>query len=391
MMNRNIYIIYALTVCKNSWFWLGIWVFYYLKFTSYAGIGFMETTMGIIWSISEVPTGAVADLLGKKPTLFLAFLLQALGIGFLASAQQYNHLLIGVSIAGLGGALSSGTIEALVYDTLKQWKKEKTYSTVLARMTFLQLATPAAASIIGGYLYTIYPRLPFILHASMYAIGTILTLFLTEPLIDSIKFSLKNFLSQTTKGMQQLFVSDDIRTQTIVLLSIGGIVVIFEEMLNNFLGVEFGYKEHELGVIWAIISIIGALAAQSSPWIHKNLKLKRAYIILGCIIAITAIMSPWIGIILGSITIVIRYASAMILGNLTSIAINERTPSAYRATTLSTFNMIKGIPYVLLAWIVGSAADIYTARIIACILGGILLLLLMFQSSLLFMKRDKHH
>jgi len=351
----------------------------------------METTMGIIWSISEVPTGAVADLLGKKPTLFLAFLLQALGIGFLASAQQYNHLLIGVSIAGLGGALSSGTIEALVYDTLKQWKKEKTYSTVLARMTFLQLATPAAASIIGGYLYTIYPRLPFILHASMYAIGTILTLFLTEPLIDSIKFSLKNFLSQTTKGMQQLFVSDDIRTQTIVLLSIGGIVVIFEEMLNNFLGVEFGYKEHELGVIWAIISIIGALAAQSSPWIHKNLKLKRAYIILGCIIAITAIMSPWIGIILGSITIVIRYASAMILGNLTSIAINERTPSAYRATTLSTFNMIKGIPYVLLAWIVGSAADIYTARIIACILGGILLLLLMFQSSLLFMKRDKHH
>lgn len=45
MTNRNIYLSYLLAFCKNSWFWLGIWVFYYLRFTNYAGIGLIETIM----------------------------------------------------------------------------------------------------------------------------------------------------------------------------------------------------------------------------------------------------------------------------------------------------------------------------------------------------------
>ena len=65
-MDRNISIAYILSFAKNTWFWLGIWIFYYLKFTNYAGIGVIETVLIITMTLTEIPTGAVTDLLGKK-------------------------------------------------------------------------------------------------------------------------------------------------------------------------------------------------------------------------------------------------------------------------------------------------------------------------------------
>jgi len=67
-MKNNILIAYILAFAKNTWFWLGIWIFYYLRFTNYAGIGLIETVLTVTTTLSEIPTGAVADLLGKKKT-----------------------------------------------------------------------------------------------------------------------------------------------------------------------------------------------------------------------------------------------------------------------------------------------------------------------------------
>ena len=81
-MTRNIYLAYFLAAMKHSWFFLGIWVFYYLQFTDYAGIGLLETIMIGTTTLGEIPTGAVADLFGKKKTLVLSFFLEAVYVNF---------------------------------------------------------------------------------------------------------------------------------------------------------------------------------------------------------------------------------------------------------------------------------------------------------------------
>ena len=48
--------------------------------------------------------------------------------------------------------------------------------------------------VVGGFLYVISPQLPFFANAAFYFIGLIGSLFLIEPLIDTVKFSLKNYL-----------------------------------------------------------------------------------------------------------------------------------------------------------------------------------------------------
>lgn len=378
-VHKNIAIAYLLTFCKNSWFWLGIWVFYYLRFTNYAGIGIIETVLIVTMTLTEIPTGAVADLFGKRKTLFLSFLLQAVGALWMALTPNFSGLALSVFVMGVGGTLYSGTLEALVYDTLKQNNHESNYDRTISVMSSIQLIAPAICGIIGGFLYVVSPSLPFFANAAFYFLGIVGTLFLVEPLVDTEKFSWGNYIYQTKQGIKQLTKTINIRNQTFLLLSIGVIGVILDEMLYSFLGVEFGLKAESIGIVWAIIFLISAVAVQTTPLIHRSLGNKKAVIFAGSVIALTLIVSPILGLVLGVLSILFSSTFLAILTNLTSIIINKNTESKYRATTLSTFNMIKNIPYVLSAYFIGFLSDSISAKNSAFVLGVILIFFLAFQ------------
>jgi len=371
-MTRNISLSYFLAAMKHSWFFLGIWVFYYLQFTDYAGIGLLETVMIGTTTLGEIPTGAIADLFGKKKTLILSFFLETVGAFIIASAQNFNHMVISLFIMCVGGAMYSGTLDALVFDSLKQENKESFYGKIIANISSITLAVIALFSIIGGFMYGINPRLPFIANAIAYCFGLIACFFLIEPTIDSVKFSLKNYFTQTKQGFSQLFSKINYR-RTVNLLLLGGFVVILDEMMEAFLLVEFGFKPQGLGIIYSIIFILSAFSVQLTPWFKQKFGLRSGLVILGLVLATSLMVSPVVGLTLGGLTVLLRYNVAPIFNNLASIMINQRTESKYRATTISTFNMIKNLPYVLSAVFIGQLMDIMSARIFALYFGLALL------------------
>jgi MFS family permease len=390
MVQRNILIAYILAFSKNTWFWLGIWIFYYLQFTTYVGIGLIETTLIITYTLAEIPTGAVADLLGKKKTLILAFLFETIGALIMAMAMNFEMLVLSVFVMCVGGAFYSGTIDALLFDTLKQDGKEKTYDSKISMVNTIGLIAPAICGLIGGFLYTINPRLPFFGNAIGYSVGLIACLFLVEPVIDSVKFSFRNFLVQTKQGLRELFKSSEVTRQTILLFSVGCIVVICSEMLDSFLGFEFGFSPTQFGILWSVIFLISAIASQSTPLIRKHFNDSSAVVVVGAIIACTLLISPILGMAVGGIFLTMRAALESVFGNLTSVLVNNSTESTYRATTISTFNMIKNIPYVVFAYVIGSLSDSISARQTALVLGIILLVLLGVQMLSMRSKNAKH-
>ncbi len=379
-LSRNISLVYLLSLLSRPWFWLGIWIFYYLSITNYAGIGLIETVLVLTFFLTEIPTGAVADLLGKKKTLLLAFTLQAACNFIMAFAPNLQTLMLSVLIGAIGGTFYSGTIEALTYDSLLQLKQKDRYEKVIAHMNTLNLIAPAFTSIIGGFLYVLQPSLPFIAAGLFHVIAFSVSLFLIEPEIDTEKFNLHNFISQTKKGFGQLFHAPHLKQQTLLLLSVAGIIVIAEEMLDSFLSFEFGFSEVQMGFLWSVIFLISAASSQLSPTIKSKLGLKLAFIITGIIISFTFIVSPILGLILGGTSLILRSSLSAIFTNLTSETINRHTLSKYRATTISTFNMLKNLPYVFTAFFLGSLADLYSAKLIAAVLGFTLLFLLTIQS-----------
>lgn len=143
-------------------------------------------------------------------------------------------------------------------------------------------------------------------------------------------------------------------------------------MVDSFLSFEFGFNDKQMGILWSAIFIISAFASQLTSHIKKLFGSNKSIIIVGLLIAVTFIISPYIGLIVGGLSLILRSSLLGIFGNLSSIQINNNTDFEYRATTLSTFNMIKNIPYVLTAYFIGGISDFISAKTVSLYLGIIL-------------------
>lgn len=379
MENRNILIAYFLAYLRTSWFWLGIWVFYYLRYTNYAGIGLIESVLIITMTLTEIPTGAIADLLGRKLTLTLSFFLGAFCNFYMGLAPNYSALVMAVFFGAIGNSLYSGAYESLLFDTLKEKGKQERFDKVIANTNTLSLIAMAVSGSLGGFMYTLNPSLPFFAVGLAYSLGFFLTWLLKEPTIDTEKFSWKNFLFQNKQGLVMLKKLVQVERLALLILAVSALYVISDEMLESVLGVEFGFSEKQLGVFFAVVFLVAAAASQLAPTIRKIIGINRGVILVTTIMAATYMLSPLAGIFLGGITIILRESSSRILQNFTSVAFNRHIESKYRATTLSTYNMFKNIPYILSAYLLGSLMDLITAKNFAFLLGITILLLIFWQ------------
>jgi len=378
-IHKNIKLAYLISCFASSWFWLGVWIFYYLRFTNYAGVGLMETIYIATNIIVAIPGGVIADILGKKTTVIIAFFLQVVGGVTMGFASNLTMLAISIIILTTGSTLFASSFEALVYDSLKEIKKENLFDKIIANIKSISLVSPAIAGVIGGYLYTLSSSLPFFATALFYFFGLISSLFLSEPSIDTQKYSLSDFVKQTKTGWKELTKSSIITKQTILLVSIGVIVVIVNEVIDGILGIEFGFNETQMGVLWAIILLICAGASQLTSKVSRYLTEKKAVFLFGLIVAFSLIISPALGIIVGGGVLIIRNATITLYHNFSSILVNKHTASRYRATTLSTFNMLKNIPYMASAYLIGHLADSFSAKYTAALLGLLLTVFLGIQ------------
>lgn len=359
---KNINIAYALSFLWRSWFWLGIWIFYYLRFTDYAGIGFLETVMIATATIGEIPTGAIADMVGKRKAVILAFVLGALGNVIMAFAQNYWMLMFSIVTMTLGGAFHSGSLEALVYDSLKEEGKESLYQKVVGRMNSMQNAGMAVAGIVGGYLYQIHVSLPFLMVAAMYIVGVVVSWYLSEPKIDTEKYSWQKFIVQNKQGFNQLFNTRRIAFMTLLFIVPSSFMVATENVINDASAIELGFNSVQLGIFASGLFLFGTIVSEKSHWIIERIGTKMIYKVLLAIYVITLLLIPKMAIVAGTILLFIRYGVQTVFDNYQSAKINEVIESRYRATSLSTFSLLRNIPYLLGATGIGVLMNMYTAR-----------------------------
>jgi len=376
MRDKNILLVYIISCLRNSWFWMGIWIFYYLRFTDYSGIGLIETVQILTVLTMEIPTGAIADLIGKKITIFVSLFFSAIGQLIMATTGNFSGLLISVFILGIGGALYSGTMDAFLFDSLKEKNQHSKYGKIFSKIQTYQLLTIMICTIIGGYLYSFSPQLPFFLNSFCLFVGAFLSIFLVEPSIDTVKFSFKNFVFQTKQGFYYLFRSTDIRNITYLLITISFIFTISTEMLDSVLGVEFGFDNKSLSLLTAVILLITSIVVQLAPVLRRKYGDVSSIFFIGLLAVLIYTISPFVSLFLGGLVLVLRQSINSLFQNFSSNILNLSTPSQNRATTISTFNMISSLPYTIIAFSVGSLMDIISARNFTFILGALLLVLL---------------
>lgn len=372
-LKRNIFLMYLILALDNALFWSAIWILYYLRFTNYAGIGVIESVMIITAFSAELPTGAIADLLGKKRAMMIALLLGAIGNVAMGLSNSFQWLLLSVFIMTVGGAFRSGTAEALIYDTLLSLKQENKYERILGNHSTIKMIGIALASIIGGWMYGLHAGLPFLALGSAQLVALFLCLLLVEPPVDTQKFSLSVYLRQTVKGMGELFRSWPIAISSLLVIALTAITLINGQFLIDAQLVAQGWDAKTLGVITALMFFLSAGVSQLTSVLSSRMGKQLANVLMAACIAITMIVIPLLGMMLATVVIMSRNGLLEVFGNTANAIINQNVRSTYRATALSAYNMLASIPYVATAFVIGRLIDNNSVNQVALWLGVILL------------------
>jgi MFS family permease len=111
-----------------------------------------------IWSLTavvfEVPTGAVADRFSRRSSLILAGVLQALGYASWVVFPSFWGFAAGFVLWGLGGTLTSGAFEALLYDGLAARGEAELYGPLNARIDTIELIAQVPVALVATALFS---------------------------------------------------------------------------------------------------------------------------------------------------------------------------------------------------------------------------------------------
>ena len=137
--------------------------------------------------LMEVPTGVLADRVGRKWSIFASTFLLMTGEFIFIFARSFEWYIFIALLTGTGFAFASGAVEALVYDSLPEAGREDAMKRAMGRLGFYAQIAFVIAPIIGGLIIGVARAEDFIpaiaLTAAALLIGVIVCLTLREPAI----------------------------------------------------------------------------------------------------------------------------------------------------------------------------------------------------------------
>ncbi len=130
----------------------------------------------------EVPSGILADRIGRKKLVVISAVVPCLE--FLILIQAHSFFIFGAVsfIAGISTAFSSGATNALLYDSLAQSNRTHEFEAVVGKANAFDFTAALIASISGGFLAVSFGfTFNYWVSAGSCVIALILSLCLAEP------------------------------------------------------------------------------------------------------------------------------------------------------------------------------------------------------------------
>ena len=100
----------------------------------------------------EVPTGTVADRMGKRTSLLAGCAVFSAGLAMYGASSSFVGFLVGEVVLAVGLTLTSGADSALLYDTLQHLDRAGEYSRREGTARAVQMVGIAMCSVAGGFL-----------------------------------------------------------------------------------------------------------------------------------------------------------------------------------------------------------------------------------------------
>ncbi len=303
--------------------------------------------------ILEIPSGYLADVIGRKKTLILGAFFLPVGIAVYAFTGSFTTFILAEFIVAVGNSMRSGCDSAFIYDTLIQLKEESEYKKFEGRSMFYTRMGTGFSSVAGGLFALLSLHLPFYINIGTSLFMLPLAISLIEPKREKLEAS--NPLTDILRICRFCLSHGQLRRLMLfaaLLMSTNIIGVWAYFLYYRSLGISIGY----FGIIFAAFQLSSAFGSRNAHSLEKSFGKKQAYLIL-MLIAPTFLL---LGLFTTILLIPLIFLNAFLWGVALPVIlddINRLIKSEVRATVISVAHMVGSLSYVILAPLFGRLVD----------------------------------
>ena len=288
----------------------------------------------------EIPSGAIADHIGRNIALMLSALSVAIAAFTYSIAPNFLLFFLAETFWAFSSALFSGSQEAFTFNTLKTMDEEKKLPSILGRIRTINLIALTISAPLGGIIAE-YISLQFTMTclSFIYIGGFLTSLTFKEPKIENEKKS-QRYLTILKDGFRELRKNKILRILCFDRVFIGVLTFFLFWTYQIYLE-EVNIHRLWFGFILALMNVVNMVFTLLIPWLLKLFKKKLLFLIIVNLIIGTAFIllgftvNPILGILFLLVIVAFGYPRYLIYIN----GINKQIESENRATVLSTINM----------------------------------------------------
>ena len=319
---------------------------------SYQQVFILGAIYMLMFIFFEVPSGAFADLLGRKKSVALGCVIVALGALATGASQTFWQVFASLVPWALGFSFISGADQALLYDRISD---SKIYIQILGRSKFFFLSATALAGILGPFLFGINFRYPYLFSAIPFFGGGLAILFFQEAREKHV-FTLRKHWEQIKEGVRFT------KNNQYILWSMGLLALTFAVWYNLFNSyqpflMDVGFTLRAFSFILPAIFLCEALGGMIAAKLLEFLGENKIFI-LGLLLFGAAVGAA--GVFNNKLSLIFLLLYCVLLGILrTSLSgyANRHIESSHRATVVSVQSMAATLAAALSLFLFGFLTD----------------------------------
>lgn len=379
----NIRLFITFRILFNCRFYYPIFTILFLDYgLSIEQFALLNTVWAITIVCAEVPSGALADLLGRRRLLITTALCMVAEMAIIAFVPLTNidlvfwAFLVNRVLSGLAEAMASGADEAIAYDSLQEqglaaaWPKVlslqmrlKSIGSIVAAITGAMLYDPDLSNRLIGWLglsgsltqqdtmrFPVYLTLLLALLAT----GTAVMFRETAPDGEQPPAGDASPFHRMTEAMRLTWQTGRWILATPFALAVILFGMFFDHILRMLITLASQYfrlihlPEASFGLLSAALSLLGLFVPKlCETMVERNSARRNMFLLLAVTLSGLAIMRgfyPYIGVV----AIGFVYVGLTMVSFFTSHYLNRITSSASRATVLSFKGMAFNLGYGLI-------------------------------------------
>lgn len=359
---RNGLLLLGVALAGNMCFERALWIIYLQeRGFSLLQVGVLESLLHITIMIFEVPTGVMADLIGRKASVIIGHALWTLYLVGMIFAGNIIVAALSFFCLGLGLSFISGAEVALLYDSRQAFHTEKGFTRTVGLYYGVMTVGMAAAMAAGGLVRQVSWPLVFLLGALAQLLAVTLSCLLNEVPVrhdapvgaEPLRARLASHLKSALAFLKQSRAARVLLAGTALYAAATSTYHLYAQSLLS----GAGFTLAAVGGLFGLESLLSAGASAQAHAIEAKLTPRRA--LLG-VLAGTALLFPLVAVNRrgpAAAAFFLVSPAANLFAPIAESAINREIPSALRATLLSAMSMTCSLFMALLFPTVGYLAD----------------------------------